>query len=111
MKKREMSQLKSAIALYEKNLDENRHDAAAFTGLADIFHGEKKYDKAMKYYRTAYKKKPEDEWVTYRIGRGSGRKESSEMFAKLEKGDSIVSQVAKIKLIEFDLIDKVKEVY
>lgn len=100
-----------ARKLYEKRLNEQKWEAEDYIRLADMLLEDNKMNKALKYYKLAFKKKPDDEWTVYRIGHSADTQESKEMFGRLEKGDTLLSRLAKTKLLELDLLNKVKEVY
>jgi hypothetical protein len=44
--------------------------------MADILYKNEEKSKALKYYRIALKKSPENEWATYRVGYESKAQES-----------------------------------
>ena len=100
-----------AVAFYERVLNSSDWDAKKYNRIADILYTNDEKGKALKYYRIAYEKKPEDEWTAYRIGHDGSMNESKEIFGRMEKGDTLLSRLAKTRLIEIDLINKVKEVY
>ena len=70
-----------------------------------------KMNRALRYYRIAYGKDPDDEWTVYRLGYGESMPESKEMYNRLQKGGSLISRLAKTRLMEIDLQSKVDEVY
>ncbi len=79
--------------------------------MADLLYANDEKSKALKYYRIALRKEPSDQWAAYRIGQDAEAKESKEMFTRLEKDDSLLGRLAKTKIMEIDLLNKVKEVY
>ncbi|HDH05523.1 MAG TPA: tetratricopeptide repeat protein [Nitrospirae bacterium] len=103
--------MQEAIAFYEKKLDESVWDADYYIKLADILYVNNKKNRALKYYRIAYRKNPADEWAAYRVGQGAGMPESKDMFRRLQGGDTMLSHLAKTRLLEMDLMNKVNEVY
>ena len=103
--------MREAIAFYEKKLDESVWDADYYIKLADILYVNNKKNRALKYYRIAYRKNPVDEWAAYRVGQGAGMPESKDMFIRLQGGDTMLSRLAKTRLFEMDIMNKVNEVY
>lgn len=99
-----------AIAFYENKLNESEREADHYVRLADILYKNKYRRKALKYYRIAYGKNPDNEWVLYRIGSEDGPR-SKKLFATLDKSDTILGRLAKSKLLEIDLLNKIREVY
>lgn len=106
-----MKEVEKAVAFYEKTLNESSWDAVNYIQLADIFYVRGDGDKAVKYYRMAYKIKPDNQWVMYRLGRDTDMPEAADMFSRLQKGDSLYGRLAKTRLMEISLMNKVKEVY
>jgi tetratricopeptide (TPR) repeat protein len=100
-----------ALAFYEKILNSSEWNAENYIKLADILYENGKKRKALKYYRIAYQKKPDDEWTIYRLGIIAGMPESERMFSQLQKNDSLLSRLAKTKLMEIALLNKLEEVY
>lgn len=107
----ESEEARKALAFYEEALNTSERRADDYIRLADILYENNRKGEALKYYRIALKKEPENEWVAYRVGDGSGEPVSKEMFSRLQKGDSMLSQLAKTKLMEMSLLDKMDEVY
>jgi tetratricopeptide (TPR) repeat protein len=107
----EMKDVMKAIAFYEKKLNEADWDAETYINLADVLYANNDTDKAIKYYRIAIEKGPENEWVMYRLARDTGRPEAEEILKRLQKGDDVFARLAKSKLMEKNLINRVKEVY
>ncbi len=103
--------LKGVIVLYEKKINESEWDADYYIKLADILYANNEKSRSLKYYRMAFRKKPNDEWIVYRLGQGTRMPESRVMFSRLEQGDTLLSRLAKTKLLEMDILNKVKEVY
>ncbi|GBD96507.1 MAG TPA: tetratricopeptide repeat protein [Nitrospirae bacterium] len=103
--------MKEAVAFYEKKLNESVWDADYYIKLADILYLNNEKNRSLKYYRIAYQKNPADEWAAYRLGQGAGMPESKNMFSRLQEGDTMLSRLAKTRLFEMDLMNKVKEVY
>ena len=103
--------MKEAIAFYEKKLNKSVWDADYYVKLADILYLSNEKTRALRYYRIAYRKNPADEWTAYRVGQGAGMTESKNMFSRLQQGDTMLSRLAKTKLFEMDIMNKVKEVY
>jgi tetratricopeptide (TPR) repeat protein len=102
--------IQQGVAFYEKMLNKTGGEAEDYVRLGDILY-EQNEQKALVYYRTAHEKNPEDEWTMYRIGLIVDMPETNEMFSKLQKGDSLISRVAKTKLKEISLLNKIEEVY
>ena len=104
----ELKDSQNMIDFYEKAVNRIGKDYVRF---ADILYDNDRKDKALKYYGIAHEKGEKDEWTMYRIGIDGGTKKAEEMFSHLEKGDSTVSHVAKTKLMELDIINRVAEVF
>jgi tetratricopeptide (TPR) repeat protein len=100
-----------AVAFYETILNSNDWEADSYNRMADILYKNEEKNKALKYYRIALKKSPENEWAAYRVGNDSEEKESKKMFDRLKTADSLLGQLARTKIMEIDLLNKVKEVY
>ena len=100
-----------AVAFYETILNSNDWEADSYNRMADMLYTNDEKNKALKYYRIALKKSPENEWATYRVGNDSDEKESKKMFDQLKTADSLLGQLARTKIMEIDLLNKVKEVY
>jgi len=100
-----------AVRLYVNVLEKQEWPAEDYVRLADILYAKGQKTTALKYYRTAYTKNPDIEWAGYRVGRGMGMPESEEMYVSLQKGSTVINQLAKSKLLEITLLDKVQEVY
>jgi tetratricopeptide (TPR) repeat protein len=111
LKKSEPAEVAGAVDFYEKKLNEYGGDAEDYIRLADSMFENNKKSEALKYYKIAYEKKPEDEWTLYRLGRDAGKEESEEMFSRLQKGNTLLSGLAKTKLMEINLMNRVEEVY
>jgi len=102
--------MKQAVAFYEKMINKYDGEAEDYIRLADIFYDINE-DKALKYYRTANEKDPKDEWTIYRIGLIVDLPETGKMLGQLQKGDDLLSRMAKTKLMEINLLNKINEVY
>ncbi|MBI5099304.1 MAG: tetratricopeptide repeat protein [Nitrospirae bacterium] len=102
--------VKQATALYEKMINKYDGEAEDYVRLADILYDTDE-ESALKYYRTAYEKNPKDEWTIYRIGLIVDMPETSKMLGQLQKGDNLLSRMAKTKLMEINLLNKINEVY
>ncbi len=100
-----------AIAFYESILNSKEWDSEKYNKMADMLYRSDEKKRALTYYRIAQKKKPDDEWAAYRVGSGGEEKESEKMFELLGKGDTLLSRLAKSKLIEINLMNKVDEVF
>lgn len=111
MKKYESKEAREAVAFYEDALGKSEWDAEDYVRLADIMYENNEKERALTYYKIAYKKDPENEWVAYRVGDGSGQSDSIELFTRLQKSGSMLSSLAKTRLIEINLRDKLNEVY
>lgn len=106
-----LKEVQKAIAFYEKILNESDRDTESYINLADILYANNDRSKALKYYRIANKKSPDNEWVMYRVGRDTGMPEAEDILSRLQKGDNLFGRLAKSKLTEMALLNKVKEVY
>jgi tetratricopeptide (TPR) repeat protein len=102
--------IKQAVVFYEKMINKFEGEAEDYVRLADIIYDTDE-EKALKYYRTAYEKNPQDEWTIYRIGLIDDMPDTSTMLGKLQKGDNLLSRFAKTKLMEINLLNKMNEVY
>lgn len=100
-----------AIEFYEKKLDESEWTAEEYIRLADTLHSNNQKSRALKYYKIAFRKDPDNEWIAYRMGRGLSGSRSEEIFARLENGDTMLSELAKSKLMEIHLMNRLEEVY
>ncbi len=107
----ESQDVREAIAFYEKILNGSDWDAENYAMLADILYANNGRSKALKYYRIAHNKNPDDEWATYRVGRNTVMPESGDMFRRLQEEENLFGRLAKSKLMEIALVNKVKEVY
>jgi hypothetical protein len=99
-----------ATALYEKMINKYDGEADDYVRLADILYDTDE-ESALDYYRTAHEKNPEDEWTIYRIGLIVDMPETSNMLGQLQKGDNLLNRMAKTKLMEINLLNKINEVY
>ncbi len=111
LKKSEPERVAEVIDFYEKALNEFEGDGEDYIRLADFLFEDNKEGKALKYYRMAYRKKPEDEWAMYRISRAVNDSESKEIFHRLQKGSTLLSGLAKTKLMEIDLENRIRKVF
>ncbi len=109
--KKRMKKVWKAVALYEKKLAASQWKAADYVRLADILYENNEKKKALRYYRAAYRKDPSDEWTVYRIAYLTGMPRSKDLYSRIEKGDTLLSRLAGIRLMEIGIMDKVKEVY
>ncbi len=100
-----------AIALYERRLAKKEWSADEYIGLADILYSMGRRSQASKYIRKAYQKNPDDEWVMYRMAHDVDRSRSRDMFARLGSGNSLLSRLAKTRIMEMNLLNRVSEVY
>jgi tetratricopeptide (TPR) repeat protein len=107
----ELKEVQRAIAFYEKAINAFEWDAETYIALADIFYANNNRSKSLKYYRIAREKSPDNEWAMYRVARDSDTPEAEGMFSRLQKGDNLIGRLAKSKLMEITLMNKVKEVY
>jgi len=105
------AQKDEAITFYENKLNASEWDADHYVMLADILYKNKSLAKALKYYRIAYKINPDDEWILYRIGRNESGQQSEKLFERLDKGGTMLGRLSKSKLLEINLLNKVREVY
>jgi tetratricopeptide (TPR) repeat protein len=100
-----------AAVFYEMMLQSGDRDAESYTFFADLLYLDGKQVRSLKYYKLAHEKKPDDEWTAYRLGKGTGLSEAKKMFKKVGEGNTVISRLAKTKLLEINLLDKVEEVY
>ncbi len=100
-----------AVAFYETILNSNDWAADSYNRMGDILLTNDEKSKALKYYKIALKKSPEDEWAAYRVGNDGEAQESKKMFDQLKTSDSMLGRLARTKIMEIDLLNKVKEVY
>ncbi len=107
----EEEDMQNAIAFYEKTLNQSEWDAEIYAIFADILYRHNDREKSLKYYRIANKKDPHNEWAMYRVGRDTGMPESEDMFSRLKDEDNLYGRLAKSKLMEIALVNRVKEVY
>lgn len=107
----EIKDVQKAIAFYERKLNEGDWDAETYIDFADILYANNDTNKSLKYYRIAAEKSPENEWVMYRMARDTGMPEAKDILNRLQKGDNVFARVAKSKLMEIALMNRVKEVY
>lgn len=103
--------VRQAIDYLANKLDGGNWSEEAYMKLADILYMHNEKQRALRYIQTVYLKNPDNEWALYRIGRNIDEPESEKMFAQLKNGDSILSQLAKSKLMELSLVNRVEEVY
>lgn len=103
--------MQSALAFYERKLNESELDAEYYINFADILYANNERDRALKYYRIAYEKNPDNTWAMYRLGRETSAPEAKDLFSRLQKEDNVLGRLAKSKLFELDLMDRIKEVY
>ncbi|MBI4848060.1 MAG: hypothetical protein HY808_05705 [Nitrospirae bacterium] len=99
------------VAFYEKMINKFDGDAEDYIMLADYHYDKERDDRALSYYGTAHEKDPDDEWAMYRLGSISDTDGKNEMLDKLQKGDSLISRLAKTKLRGLSIINKIDEVY
>lgn len=102
--------IQQAAAYYEKMINRVGGEADDYLRLGDILYEQNKKN-ALVYYRTAYERDPENEWAIYRIGLIVDMPETNEMFSKLQNSDSLMSRVARNKLMEINLLNKMEVVY
>jgi tetratricopeptide (TPR) repeat protein len=107
----EMKDVQRAIAFYENKLNGADWDAEAYIDFADILYATDDTNKSLKYYRIAGEKSPENEWVMYRLARDTAMPGSEDILNRLQKGDNLFARLAKSKLMEMSLMNRVKEVY
>ncbi|MBL7049361.1 MAG: AMIN domain-containing protein [Nitrospira sp.] len=107
----ESDQVSKGIDFYESVISASAWEAEEYSRLADVLYENSLQEKALKYYRVAFKKKPDDNWIAYRLGLGSKPDESKVMYEKLQKGNELLNRLAKSKLMEMSLLNKVDEVY
>jgi tetratricopeptide (TPR) repeat protein len=110
LKQTNSNNIKQAVVFYERMINKFDGDAEDYVRLADIMYDTDE-EKALKYYRTAYEKNPQDEWTIYRIGLIVDMPETGTMLSKLQNGDNLLNRFAKTKLMEIDLLNKINEVY
>lgn len=98
---------KRAVALYERMVKALNMNEEEFTRLADILYASNMEREALRYYKRAKK----DEWVMYRIGVMDTGDEGQEMLRHLQRGDSLLSRVARARLMAEGISKKVAEVF
>lgn len=103
--------VKKAITLYEKAIKETGGNSDVYIRLADILYELGKKTDALNYYRLALNKGPANEWALYRIGTLSDGDEVEEMFKKVGKGNSVLSNLASARLMELNITRKVLETF
>jgi len=103
--------VQKAMAFYERKLNEGDWDAESYIDFADILYMNNDGSRALKYYRIAGEMSPGNEWVMYRLARDTNGKEAEDMLSRLQKGDNLFGRLAKTKLMEMSLANKVREVY
>ncbi|MBI5056693.1 MAG: tetratricopeptide repeat protein [Nitrospirae bacterium] len=111
MKETAPDNTQKVVAFYEKMINKFDGDAGDYLILADYYYDKEKDDKALAYYSLANEKNPDDEWAMYRLGSISDTEGKNEMLDKLQKGDSLVSRLAKTKLRGLSILNKIDEVY
>ncbi len=109
--KKQRKKLWKAVALYERKLAASQWKAADYVRLADILYENNEKKKALRYYRAAYRKDPSDEWTVYRVAYLSGMHDSKDLYSRIKKGDSLLSRLAGVRLMEIGIMDKINEVY
>jgi len=107
----EMKDVQKAIAFYDRKLNEADWDAETYIHFADVLYAHNDTDNSLKYYRLAGEKSPENEWVMYRLASDSGMPGSEDILNRLQNGDNLFTRLAKSKLMERALMNRVKEVY
>jgi tetratricopeptide (TPR) repeat protein len=112
----EFKDSQEVIDFYNKTVSRIGKYNKDYIRLANILYDNDRKDEALKYYEIAHKKGERNEWAMYRIGILAGpiegrMKTSEEMFSHLQKGDSILSQMAKTKLMEIDISNRIAEVF
>ncbi len=105
------SYIDNAIDYYESMLSDIDWPEEIYINLADIMLMQGDSEGALKYYRIALKKKPDDEWTIYRIGRIVNGPESIDMFSRMPNNDTLLGRAAKAKVVELSLIKRMQEVY
>lgn len=103
--------VQQAIDYLAEKVDGGDWSAELYMKLADILYVHNDKQRSLRYIQAAYRKNPDNEWALYRIGRNIGKPESEKMFARLKNGDSLLGRLAKSKLMEISLINRVEEVY
>lgn len=94
-----------AIALFEGSLGEDS-GADAYVTLADALYGRGRTAEALRYYRLALQKEPENEWALYRAAGLSGEAAAEGLLGRLRRGGSAFSRFADGRLKEVDLARK-----
>ncbi|UCH81502.1 MAG: tetratricopeptide repeat protein [Nitrospiraceae bacterium] len=107
----ESATVKKGIEFYEKVVSKSDWNAEVYTRLADLMDASGRTSDAIKYYRIAHEKNPEDEWTMYRIGRWSTGDESEKMYSQLQDNESLLGRVAKTELTGMNILNKIHEVY
>ncbi|UCD36068.1 MAG: hypothetical protein JSU90_04345, partial [Nitrospiraceae bacterium] len=104
-------EVKDAVDFYEHRMIEGRWNAEQYSALADLLYDRREFRKSLTYYRMALNREPGNQWVLYRMARVAEMPESQELFSRLEKQDSLLGNLARSKLLELALTERVKEVY
>ncbi len=107
IKMSELEDAQKVIDFYEKAINKRGGKSEDYIRLADILYDNNRKDHALKYY----KKGVGDEWAMYRIGIIEGKADAETVFGNLQKGNSTLSRVAKVKLMEMSVLDRVTEVF
>lgn len=100
-----------AVTFYETVLNSNEWAAEKYNRIADILYTRDEKNRALKYYNIALQKSPGNEWAAYRVGQDGESGASQKIFGRLQQSDTLLGRLAKTKLKEIELINKMEEVY
>jgi|Deesub1362A_J573_1020465.scaffolds.fasta_scaffold00398_4 tetratricopeptide (TPR) repeat protein len=104
--------IKKAIEFYEKALRKVRvKEAEDYIALADVLYEQGEKAEALKYYKLSLEKEPDNEWVLYRIGVLSDRKEAERIFKKIGENNSVIGRLASARLKEFSVVKRMEEMF
>lgn len=97
------------IAFLEKALKDVGEDAAIFELLGDIYKETKDKKKMVFYYERALQKKPDDNWIKYKLSKISEEPQKKEFLADLaQSNNTIFKNLAKMNQKEEEILEKLK---
>jgi len=98
------------IALYRMALERGDWQPEVYVRIADILYMMGRDKEASGFIKIAYQKNPSDEWLIYRMARmRQGR--AGDMYGRLQNGNDIVAKVARTKVLELRVRERVREVF
>jgi tetratricopeptide (TPR) repeat protein len=101
---------KRVLQVYEKTIKSINADETVYIHLADLFYENNRMNDALNYYRLAVSINPSNEWAIYRISTIAQNNETKEFLKKINK-DPVLANLSNIKIKEFDLDKKIKEIF